>query len=120
MLVLLKQCPGSGDKMSFAYVDMMERIVANSSLESGNCWIWIGNKYPNNSGNMYGRITIRKNKRVKKYYAHRVSLSVSSGIPLQKIKVAMHKCDQTLCVNPYHLISGTQKKNMRDRIVKGR
>lgn len=31
-----------------------------------------------------------------------------------------HRCDQTLCVSPYHLLVGTQADNVADMISRGR
>lgn len=32
----------------------------------------------------------------------------------------MHSCDTPLCVNPAHLIAGTQKQNIHDMLLKSR
>lgn len=40
--------------------------------------------------------------------------------PIPKDMMACHKCDNGMCVNPYHLFIGTQKDNVRDCIEKGR
>lgn len=34
--------------------------------------------------------------------------------------VVMHICDNPLCINPLHLMAGTQKENIEDCIKKGR
>ncbi len=46
----------------------------------------------------------------------RIMLGLSVGDPL----VAMHKCDTPQCVEPSHLIAGTQGENIADCIAKGR
>lgn len=35
-------------------------------------------------------------------------------------KVVMHICDNPACVNPKHLVGGTQKENILDCVSKGR
>ena len=34
--------------------------------------------------------------------------------------VVMHTCDNKKCINPKHLVAGTQKQNMEDAARKGR
>lgn len=51
--------------------------------------------------------------------AHRVSFIVFKGA-LGVGDVVMHKCDNPSCVNPLHLVKGTQQKNIKDMFDKGR
>lgn len=55
-----------------------------------------------------------------KVYAHRVAFEQAWGIRLQGGQVVRHSCDNPPCVNPLHLIMGTQGDNMRDMVTKGR
>lgn len=108
--------------MPFKYRTPIERLAANSICTENNCWNWISKKRVNNSGMYYGVLNIRRKfgKRrgtVKTVRAHRYSLSVSTGIPLYRINIVRHKCNNSLCVNPDHLIGGTQRQNMRDRLA---
>lgn len=48
---------------------------------------------------------------------HRVVFELYRGyLP----KVVMHSCDNPRCINPKHLVGGTQGDNNRDRAKKGR
>lgn len=75
------------------------------------CWLWIGSK--NNMG--YGRINIKGKIKL----AHRVAYELNIG-EIPKGKFLLHTCDTPLCVNPKHLLIGTQKDNLQDMSKKGR
>ena len=51
--------------------------------------------------------------------AHRAAYIQSNGA-IPEGMVIMHSCDNPLCVNPEHLIAGTQKENRMDCVTKGR
>ena len=51
--------------------------------------------------------------------AHRVSYMLRHG-PIPDGAVIRHRCDNPPCINPDHLVCGTQKDNMRDRFERGR
>ena len=93
--------------------------------EKTGCWNWQG--APSNWG--YGVIAgpINGKRYVKKgqqMLAHRVSWIIHYGdIPEGEGShgtCVMHKCDNRLCVNPDHLMLGTQSDNVKDMIEKGR
>lgn len=75
------------------------------------CWMWTGTKVKQG----YGMIRI-KNKGV---YAHRVSLELHQGAFDPALRV-LHRCDNPPCVNPHHLVLGTQRENVIDMMAKGR
>lgn len=74
------------------------------------CWNWTK---PDKLG--YGHITIN-GITVK---AHRFSYEIHIGKIDSKF-ILRHKCDNPSCVNPEHLIPGTQADNMADMYGRGR
>lgn len=66
----------------------------------------------------YGKICVLEISRYLK--AHRLSWVLANG-PIPKDRpVIRHICDRPVCVNPKHLICGTQVQNVRDAVIKGR
>lgn len=53
---------------------------------------------------------------------HRVVYAEHHGLSIEDIKgvVIRHTCDNARCINPAHLISGTQQDNIQDMIDRGR
>ena len=75
-----------------------------STTDKNKCWNWCGSisgKY----GELHG------------IGAHRISagLFIGSNQGLN----TLHKCDNQLCVNPFHLYYGTQKQNLQDAVTRG-
>ena len=106
-----------------AYDSMQERIIANSVvMPESECWWWTGAKGKNRDGTLYGRLSKRvpgKRNPVTEW-AHREAVKAFNKMAKIKGKVICHKCDNPLCVNPAHLEVGTQKKNIRDCVKRGR
>ena len=93
-----------------------ERLYRNVIKDSKtDCWEWQGGI--NNSGPGYGMIRDNDIKGMRT--THRVSYEIANG-SIPKGKCVLHKCDNTLCVNPDHLWCGTRLENTRDMIQKKR
>jgi hypothetical protein len=58
----------------------------------------------------------------KKVLHHRLAYCTANGISLDAIanQVVMHTCDVRNCINPDHLVLGTQQDNLSDMVSKGR
>lgn len=84
--------------------------------EHGGCWVWCGTTKSSGSGGSYksGRLSFTLRGRKAFVLVHRIALRLSIGHPL--IGLALHKCGNSLCVNPDHLYEGTTADNARDTV----
>ncbi len=82
---------------------------ARAEIESvDSCWVWkakIKSRYP----------FIAVNGKMKR--ANRYAFYLAEGYWPE---VCRHTCDNTLCINPFHLLDGTQADNVRDMQRRGR
>lgn len=89
----------------------VERFLAKVQ-KTETCWLWTGYVMPNG----YGKVGVPKTRRV--VLAHRRAFELFRGY--SPSGVVMHTCDNRRCVNPDHLVEGTQEDNLRDMAAKGR
>ncbi|AII27524.1 HNH endonuclease [Vibrio phage VPp1] len=88
----------------------LDAILSRTVVTQDGCLFWTG--AINTDG--YPRALIDGNNNAK---LHRVVLELKTGkVP----EVARHTCDNPLCLNPNHLVDGTQYDNMLDRDSRGR
>lgn len=80
--------------------------------KTSTCWNWKAATHGNNNyGVFYDGL--------KNVAAHRYSYEFHIG-KIKSGKIIMHTCDIPTCVNPNHLVQGTQKENIQDAVTKGR
>lgn len=112
--------------------NVRERFFQRFDVSENGCWIWNGTSKKHGRKNQtmfYGCIAgeidgVRYVPKGKQMLAHRVSWILHYGaIPETEGShgtVVMHKCDNPLCVNPEHLMLGSQKDNIDDMNKKSR
>lgn len=98
---------------------MATRLLGKYRALDSGCWQWSG--ATNGKLVPYGRLNIAGLLGGAATFAraHRVSWLVHKGAIPDGLHV-LHKCDNTLCINPDHLFLGTHEQNMADREQKGR
>lgn len=105
------------------YASMEERLIANSVLAQDQfydgtpCWVWVGTL--NASGYPYMSVRQPGVAHPRKALAHRVSIETFRG-PIPESHVAMHLCNNQVCVSPLHLAPGTQSENIQQCVREGR
>ena len=94
------------------------RFWEKACVASGDeCWVWGACRDPESG---YGRFGLWWNGKTYTYPAHRVALALHTGVAPEHTVVARHDCDNHPCVNPAHLLWGSQKNNIRDAIERDR
>ena len=80
--------------------------------KTDSCWIWTSTISKNNG---YGQFKLNN----RTMSAHRVAYELYNSL-IPKDLCVLHKCDNTICVNPKHLFLGTKNDNNLDRAKKNR
>jgi len=96
----------------------IERFFAKVEPEpNSGCWLWIGctTKPGPHGGGGYGQFW----DGVGYVYAHRYSYRLAFG-NLEESELVRHSCDNPPCVNPAHLLKGTDQDNTQDAVERGR
>lgn len=92
--------------------DLLKALLfSRSRLAENGCWLWVGSIGTGGYGLMS-----RESKTVR---AHRVSYEAYKGA-IPETLVVRHTCDTPNCINPDHLLLGTQRDNALDREARGR
>jgi hypothetical protein len=88
-----------------------ERFREGYVVRQDGCWEWVRSR--NEDG--YGQITFRG----ESTRAHRAAYEIHKGAVPQG-RVVRHTCDNRACVNPDHLLLGSQQDNIQDMVRRGR
>ena len=96
--------------------NILERLMdkVKCELDEAICWVPELSKMPKGytkigTGGQQGGWAL----------AHRIAWEAYNAEPLDD-RLVMHTCDNPGCINPAHLVAGTQFDNMRDCSSKGR
>lgn len=98
-----------------AYENLQTRFESKYTKAESGCWIWTSTTARDRSGDRRAQIRVSG----KYVYAARVAYELYHG-PIPDGLLALHKCDNPMCVNPDHLFIGTHQDNVIDAIEKGR
>lgn len=93
--------------------DLRQRFFAKTVSADSGCLIWTGAIQKNG----YGAFKLCGKKLDSHVAAWRIA---HNGVPVPFGQVVMHSCDCRACVNPEHLVIGTQSANMLQAHVDGR
>lgn len=119
--------------MPFKYESIQQRVIANSVIapdewpvvDGERCWLWIGKTKTNRTGMRYGVITVRfksgpRKGKVRSVLVHRLVIQEFKGRRMSPRQKGLHRCNNSICCNPAHLVGGTQKANVRQCVREGR
>lgn len=95
---------------------VLKDLFSNIEIKANGCWQWTS--YCRGNARSF-KYPVRKYTN-KGYAFHRLVAWVFHKMDMTSKQVVCHTCDNTLCVNPEHLVVADQKWNVRDMWAKGR
>jgi hypothetical protein len=100
-------------------LDLLKAFLMNRCrLAENGCWEWMSTTKNGYGVFESGSVSMAARKSSKRG-AHQVSYEAYNGL-IPTGQVVRHTCDNPLCINPDHLILGTQADNVADREARGR
>lgn len=82
--------------------------------KTDSCWLWTGTQLRRANGYVCGGFSVRKLPWLR---AHNVSYELTNG-PIPNGSYFRFKCENTLCVNPEHLVPITMEDRFWQKVVK--
>ena len=89
---------------------LIEVLMSNSKMLPNGCVEWRGHSI------QFGYGQIRWLGRYQLF--HRLAYEEYNDYSLRDGQVVRHMCDNPKCINPGHLVVGSQLDNMRDKYIK--
>ena len=100
-------------RLSLTTPEYLRRYMSDRATPcASGCIEWNGGR----SGDRYGTVRVDGRDRG----AHRVSLCLATGKPIDHPLHALHSCDNPGCINPEHLRWGTPQENADDISIRHR
>ncbi len=93
---------------------IQDRIIRRMEIVD-DCWEWKGAVKGNADGKVYGTMEMKE----QEFFVHRASYVAFIG-PVPASMVVLHTCDNTICVNPDHLVAGTRSQQALMAFDRGR
>jgi hypothetical protein len=99
------------------YTPLKVRFARSYTVDAASgCWVWhAAISRTDKWGDMRPHLRVNK----KKTNACRTAYEMFIG-PIPRGLLVRHTCDNTICVNPSHLLTGTHVDNARDMVERGR
>lgn len=94
-------------KSSITNEDNLKDLLSQTHNENG-CFVWDRSRNTDGYPRMGGNVKV-----------HRLVYELSSGEDIKGL-VVRHTCDNPKCINPEHLLKGTPRDNVQDRVDRGR
>ena len=107
---------GNKNKMEDVFKRVSIAHLPNGDIDKDTCWPWKGAAFTGAGGEQRGLFNYLGGVQ----YAHRIAYQAYYGLSIEAGRVIRHKCDNSLCCNPFHLEIGTQRDNINDRVVRER
>lgn len=110
-----KLCVETSERLRAA----LRRFASHVHVNEAGCWNWTSSQA---GGKKFHysifRPTLEPGDR-NQVYGHRFIFEVCFGVQLDE-QVVRHSCDNSICVNPDHLVLGSHDDNMKDAVARDR